>query len=165
MVSQPKFLVYGLNLTILTLNKVFETRPMHQDVLFRHFQNSACAVIFLALCNLHRDFGIMESWPNGSSDLANFFCTVLESYKLLIYGVSAKSWLQKSIPIWEHPQNPRLAILIIMVYMCRPTLWQTISPKLIKLLIQTQKFQILQCCAKLISKVVKNDLKILHPWN
>ena len=61
MVSQPKFLVYELYLTILTLNKVFETRPMHQDVLFRHFHISACAVIFLALCNLHRDFGIMES--------------------------------------------------------------------------------------------------------
>ena len=52
-------------LTILTLNKVFETRPMHQDVLFRHFPIFACAVtirvIFLALCNLHRDFGIIES--------------------------------------------------------------------------------------------------------
>ena len=61
MVSQPKFLVYEFYLTILTLNKVFETWPMHQDVPFRHFQISACAVIFLALCNLHRDFGIMES--------------------------------------------------------------------------------------------------------
>ena len=59
MVSHSKFLVYELS-TILTLNKAFETRPMHQDVLFRHFQISVCPS-FLALCNLHRDFGIMES--------------------------------------------------------------------------------------------------------
>ena len=73
MVSQPRFLVYEFYLTILTLNKVFETRPMHQDVPFRHFQISACAVIFLALCNLHRDFGIRESSSSGSSDLDGFF--------------------------------------------------------------------------------------------
>ena len=89
-------------------------------------------------------------------------------YKLLIYGVSAKSLQQKSLLVWEHPQNPCLTILIIMQFICvNPPFASTnhIS-KTKKFLIQTQsqKFQILQCCmcVTCISKVAKNDLKISY---
>ena len=54
----------ALFIIIIIINKVLETRPTHQDVLFRHFQISAHAVIFkfvIQICNLHRDFGVMES--------------------------------------------------------------------------------------------------------